>query len=74
MQPALDWRQWSPSQPQIGKGIPSWAKYTAWAGGVLGGIILFVNVSPLAAGMVGATIGLLPIWPRIESWIQGEDV
>ena len=56
------------------QGIPSWAKYTAWVAGVLGGIILFVSVNPLAAGMVGATIGLLPMWPRVEGWIQGEHV
>ena len=53
------------------RGIPTWAKWSAWFLGVLGGIALFQAVSPIAAGMVGATIGLTPTWPRLESWLQG---
>ena len=53
------------------RAIPRWAKSAAWFGGVLGSIVLFKDISPIAAGMVAATIGLIPTWPRLESWIQG---
>ena len=54
--------------------VPRWAKWVIWSVGVLGGIVIFGSVSPLAGGMLGASIGLLPFWARIEAWLNGADV
>ena len=56
-----------------GRSIPRWAKWSAWMLGVVGGLALFQGVSPIAAGMIAAGVGLIPTWPRLDNWIRGQD-
>ena len=56
-----------------GRAIPRWAKWSAWLLGVVGGLALFQGVSPIAAGMIAAGVGLIPTWPRLDNWIRGQD-